>query len=242
MVGRYRKFKRTSTVLTFVTPFLIIFQGVPISLFLQIALEWEHRNSTAIHVRACVHYSNMSKLTIEQIRRRFETASLFNELFDAFEQAIGQRIEDLELYRQLFWNKSLNTDEICLFGQKLAHEFPRHAFDIYLWLASMFAVNYAIHDNYELALEYFEKAAAAKPDQPTPYLDAAACYEPDLNIPPITRLISFLKIGSRSVPEPRPLFEKLAGFYEMMGNDEMYKFYRRKIEPGPGGISSFSNS
>src|SRR5947209_433124 len=129
--------------------------------------------------RVCVHNSSMSGLSIDEIRRRFESATAFNVLFDTFEQAIGQRIEDMELYRLLFWNKFLSADEVCLFGQKLAHEFPHHAYEIYLWLASMFAVNYSFHDNYELALEYFERAANAKPDQPTPYLDAAACYEPD---------------------------------------------------------------
>jgi hypothetical protein len=130
-------------------------------------------------------YHAMPKLSIDEIRRRFETGTAFNAVFDAFQQAVDQRLQDMELYRQLFWNKFLSSDEICLFGQKLAHEFPHMAYDIYFWLASVFAVNYSVRDNYELALNYFEKAATAKPDQPAPYLDAANCYEPDLNIPPL---------------------------------------------------------
>src|SRR6266850_234822 len=66
----------------------------------------------------------MQKLTVEEIRKRFELSKEFNEIFDAFEQAIGQRLQDIELYRQLFWNHTLTPDEICLFGEKLSKELP----------------------------------------------------------------------------------------------------------------------
>ena len=174
----------------------------------------------------------MSKLTVDEIRKRFETSREFNEIFDAFEQALELRLEDIDIYRQLFWNHTLTPDELCLFGEKLAKEFTKLAYDTYMWLAEVFEVTYSMFDNYELAFEYYIKAAREKPTEITPYLNAAACYEPDLNIPPIARLIEFLKKGTESVAQPRQLYQKLVHFYETVGNDEMRNYYKRKVEEG----------
>jgi len=169
----------------------------------------------------------MPRLSVNEIRSRFEKSKEFNEIFDAFEQAIEQRIDDIELYRLLFWNPSLTPDEIGLFGEKLAREFPAVAYDAYMWLANVFEVMHSMVDNHGLALQYYKKAAEARPDSPEPYLDAADCYEPDLKIPPLGMLIEFLKQGSQRVVEPKVFYEKLAEFYDMDGNDEMSGYYRR---------------
>ncbi len=178
----------------------------------------------------------MSKLTPEEIRKRFELSKEFNEIFDAFEQALGQRIAEIELYRLLFWTPTLTPDELCLFGAKLTEEFPDLSYDVFMWLASVFGVTYSMYDNYELAFEYYRKAAAASPATPDPYLDASDCYEPDLNIPPLQSVIDFLKLGVRHVERPLPLYEKLAHFYDLAGNDEMCSYYRRKIQEATGGL------
>ena len=166
--------------------------------------------------------------SIENIRHCFATSRDFNEIFEAFQDALRQRIDDIELYRKLFWNHWLTTDELQLFGEKLAQEFPQLAYDVYMWLASIFGITHAMEDNYELALEYYRKAAGAKPMSIDPYLDASDCYEPDLNIPPLHTLINFLKQGAQFVPAPKPLYHRLAHFYDISGNDEMNMFYQRK--------------
>jgi tetratricopeptide (TPR) repeat protein len=171
----------------------------------------------------------MHKLSVDEIRRRFESSQEFNEIFDAFEQAIGQHIDDIELYRQLFWNQSLKAEELCLFGEKLSKEYTHLSYDVYMWLAQIFEVTHSVNDNYELALRYYRKAAQIRPNDTKPYLDAAACYEHDLRIPPIYSLIEFLKQGALTVAEPKLIYEKLAHFYELTGNDEMSMFYKRKI-------------
>jgi hypothetical protein len=174
----------------------------------------------------------MQKLSVEEIRRQFESGKEFNEIFDAFEQALVQQLSDIELYRLLFWNNTLTPDELCLFGEKLAKEFPQLAYDSYMWLANVFEVEHAPFDNHELAFEYYRKAALVRTGSPSPYLEAAACYEADLNIPPITSLIDFLKKGTELVPDPKPLMEKLVSFYEISGNDEMSQYYKRKLAEG----------
>jgi len=177
----------------------------------------------------------MASYSVEEIRRCFSTSTDFNEIFDAFQAAIAQQIKDVEQYRLLFWNHSLTADEVRLFGEKLAAEFPDLAYDVYLWLASVFEATYSSMDNYELALHYYRKAAMAKPDEPDPYLDACDCYEPDLNIPPLSSLIEFVKHGVEHVRQPKNLYKRLAHLYELAGNIELSELYRRKSEgPSPG--------
>ena len=176
----------------------------------------------------------MARFSLEEIRRRFAGSNDFNEIFDAFEDAVQEKLDDIELYRLLFWNHSLTPDELCLFGEKLGKEFPNLAYDIYRWLASVFAVTYSAYDNYELALKYYKKASFASPAELEPYIDACDCYEPDLNIPPVDALIEFLRYGCEYVPKPKLLYSKLAYFFGLLGNTDESERYRQKAdEPDP---------
>ncbi|MBI4427491.1 MAG: hypothetical protein HY562_00045 [Ignavibacteriales bacterium] len=168
----------------------------------------------------------MPRFTPEEIRAKFANSTEFNEIFDAFEEALAQNIQDVELYRLLFWNNSLAPDELCLFGEKLAKEFPAIAYDTFMWLASVFEVTYSSYDNFELAIKYYRKAAKAKPSEPDPYLDAADCFDPDLNIPPIDALIEFLKEGVKHVGNKKALLLRLAHLYQVIGDETQSEYYR----------------
>ncbi|MGD0339281.1 MAG: hypothetical protein ABSB78_10870 [Bacteroidota bacterium] len=172
----------------------------------------------------------MARFAVEEIRRRFAGSNEFNEIFDAFEDAVNQRLIDLELYRLLFWNHSLTPDELCLFGEKLAKEFPDIAFEVYRWLASVFAVTYSAYDNYELALTYYKKAAYTRPTDPVSYLDASDCYEPDLNIPPIDGLIEFLRFGLEHAVESEQLLRRLSKLYAILGDADLSEYYKLKAD------------
>jgi len=172
----------------------------------------------------------MRPYSLEEIRSCFSTSTDFNEIFDAFESALAQKVKDLEPYRLLFWNHSLTADEVRLFGEKLAAEFPDVAYDVYLWLASVFEVTHSSTDNYELAVHYYQKAASTRPEEPDPYLDACDCYDPDLNIPPLATLIEFLKRGADHVRTPAGLYKRLAYLYELAGDTAQSERYRRKAE------------
>jgi tetratricopeptide (TPR) repeat protein len=175
----------------------------------------------------------MRTFSIEDIRRCFASSNDFNEIFDAFQAALAGRIVDVELYRQLFANRSLTPDEIRLFGEKLAAEFPTLAYDVYLWLASLFEATVSSEDNYDLAFHYYQKAADVRPSEPEPYVDACDCHDPDLNIPPSALLIEFLNRGVGKVPDPRRLYLALARLYELGGDPERGELFRRKAEdPG----------
>jgi tetratricopeptide (TPR) repeat protein len=174
----------------------------------------------------------MPKFTIEELREKFSKSTDFNEVFDAFEDALEQRLEDVELYRLLFWNHALTPDELCLFGEKLAREFPSIAYDVYMWLASVFEVTYSSYDNYDLCIEYYRKAAHVKPTEPDPYLDACDCYEPDLNIPSIDVLIDFVKSGLEHVKNQKSLYSRLSHLYQLAGDSDLSEYYRQKAEEG----------
>ena len=172
----------------------------------------------------------MRDYTVEDIRRCFSSSSDFNEIFDAFQAALSQNLKDVEPYRLLFWNHSLTPDEVRLFGEKLAAEFPDLAYDVYLWLAGVFEVTYSSNDNFELALYYYQKAASVQPAELDPYLDACDCYDPDLNIPPLASLIDFVKKGADRAVNPVSLFKRLAYLYELSGDLERSEQYRHKAE------------
>jgi hypothetical protein len=171
----------------------------------------------------------------EEIRQCFSSSTDFNEIFDVFQSALAQRVTEFEPYRLLFWNPSLTPDEVRLFGEKLAGEFPQVAYEVFLWLAGMFEATYSSSDNHELALHYYRKAANVNPAEPEPYLKACDSYEPDLNIPPAAALIEFLKSGLPHAADPSPLFKRLGDLYTYAGDTEQGLFYRFKAERPPGG-------
>ena len=172
----------------------------------------------------------MSEFSREEIRQQFSSATTFNEIFDAFESAMVQHIDDIELYRQLFWNDSLRIDEIILFGEKLAKEFPHNAYDVYMWMANVFEAVFSSEDNFEHSLMYYQKAASVNPGVPDPYLDACDCHDPDLNIPPVESLIDFVKKGLDNVPEKKNLCSRLSYLYHLLGDEDLAEYYRLKAE------------
>lgn len=172
----------------------------------------------------------MHLYSLDDIRKTFSSSTDFNEIFDVFQSAVTQQIKDVELYRLLFWNQSLTADEIRLFGEKLATEFHDMAFDVYLWLASVFEVTTATDDNYELAVHYYQKAALIRPSEPDPYLDACDCYDPDLNIPPLSVLLDFIRRGLEHVENPALLYSRMASLFELAGDTEQSDYYRRKAD------------
>ncbi len=169
----------------------------------------------------------MPRFTVPEIREIFSSSRDFNDLLDAFQDALAQAVQDLELYRLLFWNPALTPDEVCLFGEKLAKEFPDLAFETYIWLAKVFETTFSAYDNFELAMKYYRKASLARLEEPGPYLNAADCFDPNINIPPPFMLIQFLKEGLTHVDDKRDLLDRIAYLFEMIGDIEQSEHYRK---------------
>jgi len=163
--------------------------------------------------------------TLEEIRRCFGSSTDFNEIFDAFQSAINQQVKDVEPYRLLFWNHALTADEVRLFGEKLAHEFPDLAYDVYLWLASIFEVTQG--DNYELAVHYYQKAAPRPPRGARSVPRRLRLLRSRSQHSPLASLIEFVKHGVQHVKNPINLYKRLAYLYELAGDPEQGEYYRR---------------
>ncbi|MDZ7764531.1 MAG: hypothetical protein U5K00_08905 [Melioribacteraceae bacterium] len=102
----------------------------------------------------------MNKKDIEQI---FRSSNDSNELFDAFQTALSLEIDDVELYKILLGNPTLSFDEIAMYTEKLANEFNKFGFDIYLWTAKLLETKSLNIDALETALHYYAKAAQINP-------------------------------------------------------------------------------
>jgi hypothetical protein len=164
----------------------------------------------------------------EYFKEKFRMERGFNELFELFRQALDQGIDSLDLYRELLWNNSLSSEELFFFAKRLGEVFPHLAFEIYMWLSKVFESRPADIDSLELAFLCLKKAAEFDPKSDGPYVNSCSLYNSDLNIPTLQSIMSFLKSGMEKVGDPTSIYERLSVFYKMIGNDEMFRFYKQK--------------
>ena len=75
---------------------------------------------------------------MKKIERIFRNSNNSDEIFDAFTEAVKEKIDDVNLYKILLGNHSLSKDEIIMYAEKLCKEFPHHKYEIYMWVASIF--------------------------------------------------------------------------------------------------------
>ncbi len=175
----------------------------------------------------------MEYLTRDQIHHRFEFATEFNDIFDALEHALEQNIDDPDLYKVMFWNKSLSPDEVALFAEQVNKQFPHRAYDNYMWLAEMSSIVFASEDNYDRALQYYRKAARVNSTATEPYVKAVLCYDPDIKIPSAQLLIEFVKSGLSLVSSKKKMYQRLSYLYDQLGNDEMTHYYTHLADEEP---------
>lgn len=164
----------------------------------------------------------MEKYKYEYI---FKNSKNPDELFDAFDKALKEGIEDLEVYKLLFWNSVLDIDMLSMFIKKLANTFPKIAYDVYMWGAKVIELSFDNVENFEIILNFYKKAAELKPHENEPYIKAADSYNFELKIHPPSIVINFLKKGTTKVKDPSTLYFKLSEFFGKLGNIELKNHY-----------------
>ncbi len=164
----------------------------------------------------------------EALKNDFRNGVGFNDLFEAFRKAIESRVDNVELYRELLWNKSLSVEELLFFAKKIGEVFPRIGYDTYMWLSNIFGSRVGEVDGLEMAFLCLKKASDFRPSSDEPYMNACDLYNPDLKVPTLQSIMAFLRVGEGKVDSPKNIFERLSTYYGMMGNDEMSKYYERK--------------
>jgi tetratricopeptide (TPR) repeat protein len=155
----------------------------------------------------------------------FKNSKNADELFDAFDSALKEGIDDLELYKLLFWNPALSIDMLSMFIKKLASTFPHLAYDVYMWGAKVIELSFDNVENYETILNFYKKASELKPLENEPYVKAADAYNFDLKVHSPAMVINFLKKGITKVKDPTTLYFKLSEFFGKLGNIELKNHY-----------------
>ena len=164
----------------------------------------------------------------KDIEKTFSTSNSPDELFDTFRLAIDQKIEDVDLYKILLWNKVLSSDELGMFSEKISKEFPNFSSEIYLAVANVLDSG-STYKNKELAFVYIKKAAAGK-SSIKPYEIASELYNKELNLPDFDRIVNFMEEGFQYVEEKSRLSFIIAKLYGKVGDIEKGKSYKIKGE------------
>ncbi len=162
------------------------------------------------------------------LKNEFRNQQGFNDLFEVFRKALERRIDDVDVYRELFWNNSLKSEELFFFAKRLGEVFPHIGFEIYMWLSGVFESRPAEVDSLELAFLCLKKASEFDPKSDEPYRNSCTLFNPDLRIPTLQSIIFFLKSGVDKVEDPVSIYERLSVFYKMDGNDEMFNYFKQK--------------
>ena len=92
-----------------------------------------------------------------EIEKIFKTSGSKDELFDAFREAIAQKIQDDSLYNILLANKVLSNDEIIMYAEKICRDFPELCSSIYFWTARVFESIANFTERLQKAAEYYKK-------------------------------------------------------------------------------------
>jgi tetratricopeptide (TPR) repeat protein len=155
----------------------------------------------------------------------FKNSKNSDELFDTFDKAVKEGIDNFEIYKILFWNPALSKNEVCMFVKKLAASFPKLSYDVYMWGAKVIELSYENDDNLETVITFYKKAAESNNKLTEPYIRALDCYNADLKIPQPSTLVNFVKRGVSKVNDPSILYYKLSELYGKMGNIELKNHY-----------------
>lgn len=168
---------------------------------------------------------------MDDIKKKIETvfrcSNSSDELFDAFRTAVEKKIKDEDLYKILLWNKTLSTDEIGMYAEKLCREFQDMTFKVYYDVGKILEATSVYGSNLEQALSYYRKAARANPASFLPYTAVAAMYNKDLNLPGFEKVIEFLNEGMDFVERKSKICFNLVSLYKKKGNREKEKKFQK---------------
>ena len=154
------------------------------------------------------------KLHFEKLFRELSSP---DELFDAFKNALENKINDIELYKIFLGNIALSPYEVRMFTEKLCNEFKDLSFDLYMWSASILE-NCNARNCVEMSFEYYRKAAEADSFSHLPYFSIVKLYNPEIDIPPQKELFQILQNSLEKVKYKSKIYLAMAELYGKLDN------------------------
>jgi len=161
----------------------------------------------------------IDKEKIDQIEKIFRSAVSSDELFDAFREALGYKINDIEVFKILIANPFLTEDEIMLFVEKLVKEFENGAFDICMWTGEVF-ISRSDPDHFENALKFFNRAVSICPAAYHPFISMINLYNPEYDLPINQNILEIINGRIETVQFKSKVYYALADLYKQLGKLE----------------------
>lgn len=168
-----------------------------------------------------------------EIEKTFRESFSSGELFDAFNIAIKNKIDDPELYKVLLSNPTLSKDELILFTEKIRQDLPKLCFDIYTWTAWVFENRNNHYAHILDAINYYQRAAYTMPEKLEPYLKALALYNYEFEQPQNIEIMQLVNTGEEFVNEKKQLYQALAKHFGKKGDLTLERKYR-ELAAKPG--------
>lgn len=164
-------------------------------------------------------------MTKEQIEKIFRSSNSSEELFDAFDDAIVQKLEDEELYKVFLANSVLSNDEIKFYAKKISDVFPAFSYSIALWCCELFANKEWSPENTRAAVECLEVAIEEKPEEHIPLIRLLSLYNHDMSVPTNSKIIGKVKKALPKVKNKSAVYKAIAEFYAKEGKDKLKRKY-----------------
>ncbi|MGK9476897.1 hypothetical protein [Melioribacter sp. OK-6-Me] len=158
----------------------------------------------------------MKKELIKKLESTFRYSSSSDELFDAFTEAVRCGIDDLEVFKILLGNPTLNLDEIKMYTEKLIRDFNHKKYDLAIWTAKILENNADEYEYLESAIEYYKKAMTANPAAHEPLINLLGLYNFDLDLPTNSKIIELVKTNVKNVELKSKVYQSLANHYKRL--------------------------
>lgn len=160
---------------------------------------------------------------MKKIERIFRNSNNSDEIFDAFTEAVKEKIDDVNLYKILLGNHSLSKDEIIMYAEKLCKEFPHHKYEIYMWVASIFQNSLLDLNRLEIAFEYFVKASGTNPTEVKPIIEIIDLYTYDMDSQLNNKIMETVKRSEKKIKSRSEYYYKLAAHFKNLNDNESFK-------------------
>lgn len=160
----------------------------------------------------------MNQDAIENI---FRNSSNRDELFDALQLSLQNRIDNIELYKILLANPILTDDELIMYTEKLCSEFTQHRFELLMWTAKIFETKSYYPESIEKSLHYYIKASQSNPTDYQPYINALKLYVYEIDLTINKQILQFVESSFQVVDKKSIIYYHLSKHYKKAGNDSL---------------------
>jgi len=163
----------------------------------------------------------MSKERLKKIEQIFRNSTSPDELFDAFQDSMKLKVDNLEIYNLLLGNPALSTDELKMFSEKLIKEFPQNAYDLSMWVARVFENVENYRGTLDNAIHYYKRAKEHSPNSSDPLIGILSLFNYDLDIPSNKTILEFVEKEIGPVKIKSNIYYALAEHYKRTGEKQL---------------------